>query len=131
MDEDALLRKILVGDLYYAKLWLVCVALRGVSWDKTPFDQRKLALRAKEAALHCPSTLLTSLAYRAAVRYAVHDHLVTAAFSGLFLLKVANLFPSEVEVPALIGQVEQLAGLLSEVAAERWVGWFLCWVLGC
>ena len=52
MDEDGLLRKILIGDLYYAKLWLVCVALRGVSWDKTPFDQRKLAFRAKEAPLH-------------------------------------------------------------------------------
>ena len=111
-------------------MWLVCVALRGVSWDKTPFDQRKLAFRAKEALLH---SFLTSPADGAALRYryAVHDHLVTAAFSGLFLLKVANLFPSEVEVPALIGQVEQLAGLLSEVAAERWVRWFPCWVLTC
>ena len=129
--EDALLRKILVGDLFYAKLWLVCGALRGVSWDKTQFDQRKLAFRAKEVPLHSLSTFLTSPAYRAALRYAVHDHLVTAAFSGLFLLKVANLFPGEVEVPALIGQVEQLAGLLSEVAAERWVRWFPCWVLAC
>ena len=90
MDEDALLRKILIGDLYYAKMWLVCVALRGVSWDKTPFDQRKLAFRAKEAPLHSLSTFLTSPAYRAALRYAVHDHLVTAAFSGLFLLKVGT-----------------------------------------
>ena len=121
MDEDALLRKILVGDLYYAKLWLVCVALRGVSWDKMPFDQRELAFRAKEAAQHCLATLLTSPAYRAALRYAVHDHLATAAFAGLFLLKVAGLFPGEVEVPALLGQVEQLAGLLGEVAAERCV----------
>ena len=129
--EDALLRKILVGDLYYAKIWLVCVALWGASWDKMPFDQRELAFRAKEAALRCLATLLTSPAYRAALRYAVHDHLITAAFSGLFLLKVANLFPSEVEVPALLGQVEQLAGLLSEVAAERWVRWFPCWVLAC
>ena len=119
--EDALLRKILVGDLYYAKMWLVCVALRGVPWDKIPFDQRELAFRAKEAALRCLATLLTSPAYRAALRYAVHDHLVTAAFAGLFLLKLAHLFRAEVEVPALLGQVEQLAGLLSEVAAERYV----------
>ena len=62
--------------------------------------------------------MLASPAYRAALRYAVHDHLATAAFAGLFLLKVAGLFPGEVEVPALLGQVEQLAGLLSEVAAE-------------
>jgi hypothetical protein len=120
MDEDALLRKILLGDLHYAKLWLVCVALRGgVSWDKMPFDQRELAFQAKEAASNCLSTFLHSPAYRAALRYAVHDSLVTAAFSGLFLLKVANLFPGEVEVPAIIGQIEQLAGLLSDVAAER------------
>lgn len=119
MDEDALLRKTLIGDRYYAKLWLVCVALRGVSWDKMPFDQRELAFQAKEAASNCLLTFLNSPAYRAALRYAVHDSLITAAFSGLFLLKVANLFPTEVELPALIGQVEQLAGLLSEVAAER------------
>lgn len=119
MDEDALLRKILIGDLYYAKVWVVCVALRGASWDNMPFDQRELAFQAKEAALNCLSTFLNSPAYRAALRYAVHDSLITAAFSGLFLLKVANLFPTEVEVPALISQVEQLAGLLSEVAAER------------
>jgi len=119
MDGDALLRKILIGDLYYAKLWLVSVALRGVSWDKMPFDQRELAFQAKEAASDCLLTFLDSPAYRAALRYAVHDSLATAAFSGLFLLKVASLFPTEVELPLLLGQVEQLAGLLSEVAAER------------
>lgn len=46
--------------------------------------------------------------------------MVTAAFSGLFLLKIANLFPGEVELPSIISQVEQLAQLLSEVAAERY-----------
>jgi len=45
---------------------------------------------------------------------------VTAAFSGLFLLKIANLFPTEVDMNAIITQVEQLAQLLSEVAAERY-----------
>jgi hypothetical protein len=50
----------------------------------------------------------------------VHDSLVTAAFSGLFLLKMANLFPAEVGLAAITSQVEQLANLLSEVAAERY-----------
>ena len=45
---------------------------------------------------------------------------MTCAFSGLFLLKIANLFPGEVELPSIISQVEQLAQLLSEVAAERY-----------
>jgi hypothetical protein len=51
----------------------------------------------------------------------VHDSLVTAAFSGLFLLKMANLYPAELDLGAITGQVEQLAQLLSDVAAERYV----------
>ncbi|KAL0955830.1 hypothetical protein HGRIS_002032 [Hohenbuehelia grisea] len=120
MDDEALLRKILQGDLHYAKLWLVCVALRGVSWDKMPFEQRELAFQAKDAAMNVLSIFLTSNAYRAALRYAVHDSLVTAAFSGLFLLKMANLFPTELDLGAIAAQVEQLAQLLSDVAAERY-----------
>lgn len=136
MDQDSLLRKVLAGELHYAKLWLVCVALRGVAWDKMPFEQRELAFQAKDAASNCLSIFLTSSEYRyvgaiascidltiassrAALRYAVHDSLVTAAFSGLFLLKMANLFPTELDLSAIIGQVEQLAQLLSDVAAER------------
>lgn len=119
MDEEALPRKILAGELHYAKLWLVCVALRGVSWDKMPFEQRELAFQAKDAASNCISNLLNSPTYRAALRYAVHDSLVTAAFSGLFLLKMANLFPAELDLNQITVQVEQLAQLLSDVAAER------------
>ena len=136
MDEESLLRKILAGELHYAKLWLVCVALRGVSWDKMPFEQRELAFQAKDAAFNCLSIFLNSTAYRyvtlfklsqepssvcsrAALRYAVHDSLVTLAFSGLFLLKMANLFPTELDLGAIMSQVEQLAQLLSDVAAER------------
>lgn len=120
MDQDSLLRKILAGELHYAKLWLVCVALRGVAWDKMPFEQRELAFQAKDAASNCLSIFLNSSEYRAALRYAVHDSLVTAAFSGLFLLKMASLFPSELDLGAITGQVEQLAQLLSDVAAERY-----------
>ncbi|KAG6874460.1 hypothetical protein C0995_010368 [Termitomyces sp. Mi166 len=120
MDQDALLRKILAGELQYAKLWVLCVTLRGVAWDKMNFDQRELAFQARDAASDCLSIFLTSPEYRAALRYAVHDSLVTAAFSGLFLLKMASIFPDDVDLPAIIGQVEQLAQLLSEVAAERY-----------
>lgn len=140
MNDEALMRKILSGELMFAKVWLVCVALRGVSWDKMPFEQRELAFQAKEAASNCLATFLQSPEYRydthlhvieapkpkavlccrAALRYAVHDSLVTAAFSGLFLLKIAHLFPTEVDINAILVQVEQLAQLLSEVAAERY-----------
>jgi hypothetical protein len=64
MDDDALLRKILAGELHYAKLWLVCVALRGVSWDKMPFEQRELAFQAKDAASNCLATFIGSADYR-------------------------------------------------------------------
>jgi hypothetical protein len=64
MDENSLLRKILAGELHYAKLWLVCVALRGVAWDKMPFEQRELAFQAKDAAFNCLSIFLTSSEYR-------------------------------------------------------------------
>ena len=120
MDEDSLPRVILFGELHYAKLWLVCVALRGVSWDKMPFEQRELAFQGKDAASNCLSNLLNSPTYRAALRYAVHDSLVTAAFSALFLLKMAHLFPADLDLASITVQVEQLAQLLSEVAAERY-----------
>jgi len=64
MDEDSLMRKILSGELLFAKVWLVCVALRGVSWDKMPFEQRELAFQAKEAASSCLATFLQSPEYR-------------------------------------------------------------------
>lgn len=120
MDQDSLLRKVLAGELHYTKLWLVCVALRGVAWDKMTFEQRELAFQAKAAASDCLSIFLNSQEYRAALRYAVHDNLVTAAFSGLFLLKMANLFENELDLAAIMAQVEQLAQLLSDVAAERY-----------
>lgn len=64
MDEDSFLRKVLIGELHYAKLWLVCVVLRGVSWDKMSFEQRELAFQAKEAASNCLATFLNSPPYR-------------------------------------------------------------------
>lgn len=54
--------------------------------------------------------------------------MVTAAFSGLFLLKMANLFPAELDLGTITVQVEQLAQLLSDVAAERYVDDFTAYV---
>ncbi|SRR5258707_10620157 len=64
MNTESLLRKILAGDLPYAKLWLICVILRGASWDKMSYEQRELAFQAKEAASDCLNTFLGSPAYR-------------------------------------------------------------------
>lgn len=56
--------KLLAGELYYAKLWVVCLGLRGVSWDKLTFEQRELAFQAKEAASNCIAIFLHSPEYR-------------------------------------------------------------------
>lgn len=93
-----------------------------------PFDQRELVFQAKDAASTCLAIFLNSPTYRAALRYAVHDSLVTAAFSGLFLLKMANLYPADLDLPAITSQVEQLAQLLSDVAAERYANY--CYMIG-
>jgi hypothetical protein len=68
MDQDSLLRKILAGELHYAKLWVVCVALRGVAWDKMPFEQRELAFQAKDSASNCLNIFLTSSEYRSVAK---------------------------------------------------------------
>ena len=104
MDEDSLLVKILAGELHYAKLWLVCVALRGVSWDKMPFEQLELAFLAKDAASNCLSIFLCSQDDRAALRYVVHDSLVTAG-NGHGL----NLHPSAPKPRLSAGQIVSLA----------------------
>lgn len=64
MDQEALLRKILACDLHYTKMWLVCISLRGVVWDKMPCEQRELAFQAKDAAMRVLSIFLTSAEYR-------------------------------------------------------------------
>ena len=64
MDQESLLRKLLAGELHYAKLWLICLALRGVSWDKMNFEQRELAFQAKDAASNCLAIFLGSSEYR-------------------------------------------------------------------
>jgi hypothetical protein len=46
---------------------------------------------------------------------------MNATFSGLYLLKMSCMFPGELDLGAIISQVEQLAQLLSDVSAERQV----------
>ena len=59
------------------------------------------------------------LAFSAALRYAIQDTFAAAAFPALLLLKMAHLCPTELNLGVISNQVEQLARLLSEVAAER------------
>ncbi|KAK8865608.1 hypothetical protein IAR55_000752 [Kwoniella newhampshirensis] len=120
-EDDSVLVKLLETELLYAQLWTVCVALRGVQWDKLSPDQRELAFQAKDAALRCLEIFLCSDNFRRHLKYATHDQLVSVAFAAVFLLKIAILFPSALSLPHLISQVSQLAHLLSaECFAERY-----------
>ena len=83
MDSEALMRKILAGDLHYAKLWLICVVLRGASWDKMSFEQRELAFQAKNAATDVLNTFLGSSAYRYANITVARRSLITPAIQEL------------------------------------------------
>ncbi|WVW80458.1 hypothetical protein I302_102440 [Kwoniella bestiolae CBS 10118] len=119
-DEDVLV-KLLETELCYAQLWTVCVALRGVQWDKLAPDQRELAFQAKDASFRCLEIFLKHDNFRKHLKYATHDQLVSVAFAAVFLLKIAMLYPTAVPLPFLISQVSQLAHLLSaECFAERY-----------
>lgn len=89
MNPDSLLLKLLAGEHQYAKLWLVCLALRGVAWDKMPFDQRELAFEGKDAASNCLTIFLTSSEYRSVPEASFRHYLTSysdksfATFSGL------------------------------------------------
>lgn len=71
-----------------------------------------------------PLYLVCHLAFRAALRYAVQDTFATAALPGLLLLKMAHLYPTELDLRLISNQVEQLAQLLYDVAAERYSNFF-------
>jgi hypothetical protein len=58
-------------------------------------------------------------AFSAALRYALQDTFATAAFPALLLLKMAHLYPTELDLGVISNQVEQLAQLFHNVAAER------------
>ncbi|WWC96649.1 hypothetical protein V866_003521 [Kwoniella sp. B9012] len=119
-DEDVLV-KLLETELCYAQLWTVCVALRGVQWDKLAPDQRELAFQAKDASFRCLEIFLRHDNFRKHLKYATHDQLVSVAFAAVFLLKIAMLYPTALPLPFLISQVSQLAHLLSaECFAERY-----------
>jgi hypothetical protein len=96
MDEDSVLRKILASELHAAKLWLVCVALRGVSWDKMPFEQRELAFQARDSALDCLSIFLTSPAFRYVLYRLTRTRFLTLIAPGL-LCDMRHTTPSSTQ----------------------------------
>jgi hypothetical protein len=93
-------------------------------------EKRTLALRAMKNAQHCLEICLKGDNYRNGLRYAVHytreQHAlpkgpqkaystdVCAAFAASFLIRIARLFPQELNLKKTAKDVEELARVLSE-----------------
>ncbi|KAL7409659.1 hypothetical protein BDY24DRAFT_402566 [Mrakia frigida] len=108
----------------YTNLFHNCFALRGVhnvvDVLKMPILQRTLALRALRNAQAALEICLAPDSYRANFRFAVHYTHVTAAFVGSLLIRIARLFPKELDLRQTAKDVDQLAGLLAEAGAGRY-----------
>lgn len=118
-DTDTM-RLILSIQLYYSKLWVLSVALRGASLYELQQsgETQKLAFQAKDAAIGVLDTVL-STTYEddeegMIWRYAIHDSLVMLTFSALFVLKFTRIFVDDVDALAVVVQVQQVVQLLSD-----------------
>lgn len=85
LAENPSLRVLLKSEFYYAKLWLVCIALRGASWETMSFELRELAVQAKDAALNCLSTFLNSTEYRCESSAQYLSSIITSGTGPCFL----------------------------------------------
>lgn len=57
-EESLVSRKMLLAELHYARLYVCCLALRGVSWDRMPREQKELASQSPLTVLLVRSTLV-------------------------------------------------------------------------
>ncbi|KAL1406859.1 hypothetical protein Q8F55_006268 [Vanrija albida] len=108
----------------YAELFVNSQLLRGIREPSDvlnmPEEKRTLAIRAMRNAQHCLEICLRRENYRNGLRYAVHYTHVCAAFAASFLIRIARLFPQELNLKKTAKDVEELAGVLSEIPAGRY-----------
>lgn len=79
-----------------------------------PMEQRAIAQRAMGAAQHCLDACIKPGEYGNNLKFAVHYTHVCAAFAGSFLLRLAKLFPEDLQLESILKRVEILADLLSK-----------------
>ncbi|TIC10731.1 hypothetical protein E3Q14_02644 [Wallemia mellicola] len=108
----------------YAELFHHAVALRGIRGPSDianmPMEQRAIAQRAMGAAQHCLDACIKPGEYGNNLKFAVHYTHVCAAFAGSFLLRLAKLFPEDLQLESILNRVEILADLLSKTPASRY-----------
>ncbi|WWD15975.1 hypothetical protein CI109_100399 [Kwoniella shandongensis] len=117
-------RESLIIQRQYAELFVNSQLLRGIRESSDiigmPEEKRALAIRAMKNAQRCLDICLHGENYRNGLRYAVHYTHVCAAFAASFLIRIARLFPNELNLKKTAKDVEELASVLSEIPAGRY-----------
>ncbi|WWC61081.1 uncharacterized protein I303_103659 [Kwoniella dejecticola CBS 10117] len=117
-------RESLVIQRQYAELFVNSQLLRGIREPadvaKMPEEKRVLAIRAMRNAQKCLDICLHGDNYRNGLKYAVHYTHVCAAFAASFLIRIARLFPHELNLKKTAKDIEELANVLSQIPAGRY-----------
>ncbi|WVQ71655.1 hypothetical protein IAR50_001195 [Cryptococcus sp. DSM 104548] len=117
-------RESLVIQRQYAELFVNSQLLRGVKEPSDvvgmPEEKRALAIRAMRNAQKCLDICLHGENYRNGLRYAVHYTHVCAAFAASFLIRIARLFPYELNLKKTAKDIEELASVLADIPAGRY-----------
>ncbi|WVF72211.1 hypothetical protein IAT40_007023 [Kwoniella sp. CBS 6097] len=117
-------RESLIIQRQYAELFVNSQLLRGIRDPadivNMPEEKRTLAIRAMRNAQKCLDICLHGENYRNGLRYAVHYTHVCAAFAASFLIRIARLFPGELNLKKTAKDVEELAMVLSSIPAGRY-----------
>uniref|UniRef100_V5F023 Zn(2)-C6 fungal-type domain-containing protein n=1 Tax=Kalmanozyma brasiliensis (strain GHG001) TaxID=1365824 RepID=V5F023_KALBG len=122
--QDSFFQQSLVLQCASAELYLSCTALRGIrdanDADQMGPEQKELIIQATRAADTCLSISVNSKEYREMLGWAPHYTHVTAAFACVFLIKIARLFPRQVDTYGIFSNAERLASRLAEVPASKY-----------
>ena len=122
--HDSFFQQSLVLQCASAELYLSCTALRGIrdanDADQMGPEQKELIIQATRAADTCLSISVNSKEYREMLGWAPHYTHVTAAFACVFLIKIARLFPRQVDTYGIFSNAERLASRLAEVPAVKY-----------
>ncbi|PWZ02089.1 hypothetical protein BCV70DRAFT_198367 [Testicularia cyperi] len=121
---DSFFQQSLMLQCASAELYLSCTALRGIKdandADQMGPEQKELIIQATRAADTCLSISVNANEYREMLGWAPHYTHVTAAFACVFLIKIARLFPRQVDTYGIFSNAERLATRLAEVPATKY-----------
>ena len=122
--DESFFQQSLILQCASAELYLTCTALRGIrdAQDANQMgpEQKELIIQATRAADTCLSISVNGDEYRRMLGWGPHYTHVTAAFACVFLIKIARLFPRQVDTYGIFSNAEKLAARLAEVPATKY-----------